>query len=649
MDLQSYTGNITGYIPANSTFPTGQSGNVQASMFTYLVGPQMKVWAHRSQPFECLLFGGAHDDIYVSIFKTLCQPITAPLRRRLSVNFLHNKHAWRFIRSFARSVSTKQTNGLPLQSQRILTTKTGRLFLLLLMTLLSMLVHGYHMGTDDAAIYAPGIEKAADPSLFPAGSEFFMHHATLSVFPRLVASITRLSRAPIEWSMLLWFVLAQFLLLWAGYQLAERCFRSDTARWAAVGMLASLLNLPVAGTALTVADSYLTARSLSTPLVLMAVNCLLGKRTYAACFWLLGAFLIHPQMAIYGTGFWLLLSADSRSRDSVGFAAAAPVVFACLLPVLASNHLQPAQGAYREALASRSYFLVTTWHWWEWVGIFAPLTILAVCAQLSLNPTLPAFTRLAKTLVGLGLISTAAALVLATNANCAYLLRLQPMRSFHLIYVMFCLLLGGLVDEYLLRARVWRWALCFSVLSVVMFKLDVAAYPASPHIERPGVQYQGEWLSSFLWIRDHTPKDAVFALDSEYFLKPGVDLHGFRAIAERSMLADHQKDGGAASVFPDLAERWKDESSVQSDWEHLSEDRLQALRTQYRVSWVLLENSTPLDGVVCPYSSGQMRVCRIVDRRRQLFSGSSVGPCCGLSPNSGTSTQAQHVDLRQRQ
>src|SRR4029077_13553740 len=158
MDLQSYTGNITGYIPANSPFPPGQAGNVQASMFTYLVGPQRKVWAHRSQPFECLLFGGAHDDIYVSIFKTLCQPITAPLRRRLSVNFLHNKPAWRFIRSFARSVSTKQTNGLPLQSQRILTTKTGRLFLLLFMTLLSMLVHGYHMGTDDAAIYAPGIE-----------------------------------------------------------------------------------------------------------------------------------------------------------------------------------------------------------------------------------------------------------------------------------------------------------------------------------------------------------------------------------------------------------------------------------------------------------------------------------------------------------
>ena len=42
-----------------------------------------------------------------------------------------------------------------------------RIALLVAITILSILVHGYHMGTDDAAIYAPGIEKASDPSLFP--------------------------------------------------------------------------------------------------------------------------------------------------------------------------------------------------------------------------------------------------------------------------------------------------------------------------------------------------------------------------------------------------------------------------------------------------------------------------------------------------
>src|ERR1700680_4799734 len=542
------------------------------------------------------------------------------------VSSARNKHIWRMMQSSSGSAGVRPPSSLSARWQRALMTRAGRFSLLLAITLLSILVHGYHMGTDDAAIYAPGIENAADPSPFPFRSEFFMHHAGLSLFPNLVASLTWLARLPIEWSMLLWFAFAQFLLLWAAYELAGQCFRCERARWAGVGILAALLSIPVAGTALIVADSYLTARSLSTPLVLMSIACFLDKRTRAAWLWLISAFLIHPQMAIYGAGFGLLLAVESRSRQPVGFVEAAPVLPALLLPLLVHDHLQPAQGAYREVLASRAYFLVTTWHWWEWVSAFAPLVILAVWAKLSLKPTLPAFSRLAKTLIGLGLISTVAALLLASDTDFAYLLRLQPMRSFHLIYVVFFVLLGGLLGEYVLRARVWRWILCFGALSTGMFALDMATYPASPHIERPGVHYQSEWLSSFLWIRDHTPKDAVFALDPDYLSKSGVDLHGFRAIAERSALADQEKDSGAASVFPELAERWKQESAAQSDWAHVSEDRLQNLRAQYGVSWVLLENSATVGGVVCPYQNGELRVCRIVDERRQLLGRTSVPP-----------------------
>lgn len=497
-------------------------------------------------------------------------------------------------------------------------TRAGQITLLIAITLLSILVHGYHVGTDDAAIYVPGIKKAADPSLYPSGSDFFMHHAGLSVFPHLVAGVTRLAHLSIEWSMLLWFAFAQFLLLWSAYQLAEQCFRSERARWAGVGLLAALLCVPVAGTALIIADSYMTARSLSTPLVLLSAACFLGGRTRAAWLWLLSAFLVHPQMAIYGAGFGLLMAIEARSRERVGFVEAAPVLPALIFPFLV--HFQPAQGAYREVLTSRAYFQVTTWHWWEWVGVIAPLAILAVCSRVYLKTVEPAFSLVAKILIGLGLISTVAALLLASDADFAYLLRLQPMRSFHLIYVIFFILLGGLMGEYLLRARVWRWILCFGALSTGMFALDVATYPASPHIERPGVRYSSEWLSSFLWIRDHTPKDALFALDPEYLSKPGVDLHGFRAIAERSALADQEKDSGAASVFPELADEWKDESSAQSDWAHVSEARLQSLRERYGVTWVLMENSAPTSDLVCPYANGDLRVCRIMDERRQLIS-----------------------------
>lgn len=493
----------------------------------------------------------------------------------------------------------------------------ARISLLVALTLLSIVVHGYHMGTDDAAIYAPGIEKAADPSLFPSGSDFFMHHAGLSLFPRLVAAVTWLTHLPIEWSMLLWFTLSQFLLLWAAYELARLCFRRERSRWAGVGLLAALLNVPVAGTALIIADSYLTARSLSTPLVLISAVCFQEKRTRAACLWLLVAFLIHPQMAIYGIGLGLSMALNSWSGVRARVPAEAPLFSALLIPFLIQ--LQPAQGAYREVLATRAYFLVTTWHWWEWLGAVAPLAILAVCVNRPSKATLPAFSRLAKALIVLGLISIAAGLLLASDNDFAYLLRLQPMRSFHLIYVVFFVLLGGLAGEYLLRARVWRWILCFGALSAAMFAVDLNDYPDSPHIERPGVHYQGDWLASFLWIRDHTPKNAVFAIDPEYLSKPGVDLHGFRAIAERSVLADQEKDSGAASVFPDLAEQWKQESSAQSDWSHVSEDRLQVLQAQYGVTWVLLENSAPVGGVICPYRNRDLRVCRIVEEQPQLL------------------------------
>lgn len=490
-----------------------------------------------------------------------------------------------------------------------------RILLLVVISLFAILVHGYHMGTDDAAIYAPGIERTADPSLFPFGSEFFMHHAGLSVFPSLVAGLTRLTRLPIEWSMMLWFGFTQFLMFWAAYEVARQCFRSERARWASVGLLAALLNVPVAGTALIIADPYLTARSLSTPLVLISIACLLDKRSRAACLWLMGALLVHPQMAIYGAGVGILLAFESRSSGRARLFESAPVLPALLLPFVIGLHLHPAQGAYREVLASRAYFLVTTWHWWEWFGALAPLVILTACACLALKSTLPAFSRLGKILVGLGLISVLTALLLASDTDFEYLLRLQPMRSFHLIYVALFILLGGLLGEYLLCMRIWRWVLFFGALSTAMFALDVASYPASPHIERPGVRYKGEWLSSFLWIRKHTPKDAVFALDPEYLLKTGVDLHGFRALTERSMLADQEKDSGAASVFPELAESWKKQSAAQADWAHVSADRLQRLRAQYGVSWVLLDHPSVLSGLVCPYSNRELRVCKIVDSR----------------------------------
>ena len=51
---------------------------------------------------------------------------------------------------------------------------------------------------------------------------------------------------------------------------------------------------------------------------------------------------------------------------------------------------------------------------------------------------------------------------------------------------------------------------------------------------------------------------------------PGEDQHGFRAIAQRSMLADAVKDSGAASMFPKLAEDWATQVDAQANWKQIA-------------------------------------------------------------------------------
>src|SRR5580698_6949312 len=84
---------------------------------------------------------------------------------------------------------------------------------LLLLTASALLVHGYHPFAEDAEIYLPGIEKILHPSLFPSGQEFFSSHASLTLFPNLIAGSLRAFHLPLEFGVFFWQVLSIFLLL----------------------------------------------------------------------------------------------------------------------------------------------------------------------------------------------------------------------------------------------------------------------------------------------------------------------------------------------------------------------------------------------------------------------------------------------------
>jgi len=208
---------------------------------------------------------------------------------------------------------------------------------------------------------------------------------------------------------------------------------------------------------------------------------------------------------------------------------------------------------------------------------------------------------------------TAAFLTLGIPALEGYT-RLQPMRSFHLLYVIFFVLLGGLVGEYGIKTHVWRWVALFVPLAVGMVLLQESTFPASQHVEwpgsNPGWNNGNPWMSAFLWIRVHTLKDAVFATDPNYMTRPGEDAHGFRAVAERSVLADYVKDSGAVSLFPRLATEWQRQVGAERGLDRFAPADFQRLVKQYPVTWILTTQPGP-PGLVCPYRNSELAVCRM--------------------------------------
>jgi len=136
----------------------------------------------------------------------------------------------------------------------------------------------------------------------------------------------------------------------------------------------------------------------------------------------------------------------------------------------------------------------------------------------------------------------------------------------------------------------------------------------SAHVECPGSASSNPWVQAFVWARQNTPRDATFALDPMHILIHGEDANGFRAIAQRNMLADAIKDSGAVSMFPPLADEWLKQFRAQTNWKHFQVQDFERLRSDYGVTWVILQ-APGVTGLECPYRNSAVLVCKIAPGR----------------------------------
>ncbi len=490
------------------------------------------------------------------------------------------------------------------------------LLLLALLTLSAFVIMGYHPGLEDDAFYLAAIKRNLNPALFSHDSEFFRLQFQATIFDKLIAYSVRLTHLPLDWTVLLWQLAAIFFVLHGCWRISRRCFSQPHAQWASVATVAALLTLPLPGIAINLADQYLHPRTLATAAILAAIVAVLDRRLWTAAILLLVAFAIHAIMASFGISFCAFLLWNLRT-PRVSPSRPIPASMALLMPL--GWLFEPASDAWRQAAATRSFYFPTRWEWYEWLGVIAPLLLLfALHRYLRRKGTdRPAFPALVSTLLFYGIFQTVVGLLVMLPPSLERLRPLEPMRYLHLLYLLFFLIAGGLIGSYIVDRKIYRWLLLFIPLSAGMYYAQSRLYLASPHLELPGLAPQNPWLQAFAWIRQNTPLDSLFAIDPHYTKLNGEDYHGFRALAERSVLADYDKDGGMAARVPRLAPRWLNEVNAQNNWQNFHPADFERLKKDFGITWVVLPRADPNlvsndeKSMTCPYRNDHLQVCRL--------------------------------------
>jgi hypothetical protein len=272
--------------------------------------------------------------------------------------------------------------------------------------------------------------------------------------------------------------------------------------------------------------------------------------------------------------------------------------------------LKPPTRPWLDAIASRPWLRLYTWTWYEWLGAIGPLVIFYLVSRLAAKKGNRPLAAFARAVLVYGLFQQVVAMIVLGPPQLIVLSSLEPMRYLHLVYVFLALVGGAYLGEYVLGGHVLRWTIFLLIANGAMFLVQRDLFAGSPHLELPGMRPTSPWLEAFDWIRRNTPENAYFALDPDYMSAPGEDYHSFRALAERSQLADIIKDSSVLTKVPELGPTWERQVAAQAGWTRFTRTDFERLKAEFGVDWVLVTYPAPA-GLACPWHNRSLAVCPV--------------------------------------
>src|SRR4029077_15432153 len=263
------------------------------------------------------------------------------------------------------------------------------------------------------------IMRDLNPALYPHDSDFFAVQLQATIFDKVMAASVRLTHAPLGWVIFAWHYLTIYLVLLGCWRLSRRMFSETYAHWASTALVAVLLTLPGAGSALFIVDQNLHPRAMATAAILAAIVATLDRKFALPIALLILAALLHPIMATFGISLCIFL-------------AWRPPMIGTRASILALAPLgwifEPTSPAWRVAANTRDYYFLGRWEWYDWLGVFAPFAILWWFRRIGQPDRASTMVHLPSRLIAFGIFQLIVAIALMLPQSLERIRPLQPMR-----------------------------------------------------------------------------------------------------------------------------------------------------------------------------------------------------------------------------
>lgn len=496
---------------------------------------------------------------------------------------------------------------------------------LIVISLVSVFIHGYQFAVSDQEIFIPYILQSANASLFPGDALFNQSSAHLSLFYPLIGLLTNFF--DIQTIFFVGYLIFQFAFFAGIYRLAKILLKNE--RLAYFSLLSFILPKFIGGTATQTFDLFFGYRSVGVVFLVFYLSYLLEKKYAKSLIIAFVGILFHP-LSIIPSALTLpvlfLSYSKSKTKDCL------KIIISSLLLVVTSyivlgrdffNTLFSKNELWYSIIKFRdAYVFASSWQLIGWAAFFLYLTlVILVASDISKG--------IRKTIINVTVISL---VVFLANAILLDFLKLPGFAQFQLVrsitpIAYLGLALSPLFLSYKNKVLKISGFLAFLFLALNLFYLflftaiifSVGVYLVKEKKQMKlqkntfllactliiiiyismnlqsftGIQnkYQfpkrdDDWISLQKWVLQNTNKTAKF-------LVPPTQT-GFRIFSQRSIVGDI-KDGAVVIYSPNFANHWHSIANDIFSYESLEEPNFLQLQRKYQFEYFVTKIYTKLN------------------------------------------------------